>query len=27
LKRIEYGGRSMTDFKMIVENEVFDMRR
>ena len=26
-KRIEYGGRSFTDFKMVVEDEVYDMRR
>jgi hypothetical protein len=26
-KRIETGGRSLTDFKMIVEDEVYDMRR
>ncbi len=26
-KRIEFGGRSFTDFKMIVEDEIYDMRR
>lgn len=26
-KRIEFGGHSFTDFKMVVEDEVYDMRR
>ena len=26
-KRIDVGGRSFTDFKMVVEDEVYDMRR
>ena len=26
-KRIEFGGRSFTDFKMVVEDEVYDMNR